>query len=788
MHHRNNHITSILATKILSVVYAVVLAIAPVRHAMGQTMPVDGLKILDYSSSSMTIAYDNDFYQALPCGNGYFLLTSPYANSFSTLPGKPMLPQARLTASVRALNNITVITADERWHKMSISDLKGHESCRGLMMEPAHSARPKSQEPERSIIDTSCYTNGNYYTLPLVEAIPLGTMRNDHLAQIVVSPVRYNAANDSIWICSHFVATIGFGADTATSERPYNPMTAGLDILHPSRATGAKGYSNLFDGSDSPYSYVIVSPQKYRNGLQPLTSWKRQEGYIVDEHYCDGETKDQIRDYLKQRFDSADADNPAPLHILLVGDVSDVPIWIGERRVSGLEVHRTDLPYAEYTGDGIPDALIGRLSVSDTVELRHAVEKTVAYERGLFRDSSHLQRCLLVAGRELTAPAPTATNGQVNYLKSRLTALDPTIDTLCYYNPSSDSLADEIKGRFTEGIGLVSYTSHCQSFGWTHPDINNDFADTLPHEGQTFLAVNNCCRSNNVSGNCFGEHLIRVENGGAIGAIGASNETLWDEDYYWSVGGNAPLTLMPQYDSTLPGAYDRLPQVSPLPDSAMVITQGQLVVAGNWAVMSTGSPYSLFYWEIYSLIGDPSLMPYIGIPSRMPLDFDSIAMGDTVIAVHTLPYARVAATWNDSLFGICTGDSSGEATMRLLKPFHGNIRLTATAPRHTPIQKMVVMRPEDTMTVKTVTIRNGDSYRIYPNPAHNRFTIDGIDAPASIAIVDASGRTVEILNADKGETVEVDTATYPKGLYTIVITTGQEPSAKGKTIKKIVIQ
>ena len=48
---------------------------------------------------------------------------------------------------------------------------------------------------------------------------------------------------------------------------------------------------------------------------------------------------------------------------------------------------------------------------------------------------------------------------------------------------------------------------------------------------------------------CFGEALLRAEDKGAIGYIGGSNNTYWDEDFWWGVGsGN--ITSNPSYNNT----------------------------------------------------------------------------------------------------------------------------------------------------------------------------------------------------------------------------------------------
>ena len=73
-----------------------------------------------------------------------------------------------------------------------------------------------------------------------------------------------------------------------------------------------------------------------------------------------------------------------------------------------------------------------------------------------------------------------------------------------------------------------------------------------------------------------------------MGYIGASNNSYWDEDYWWGCGFKA-VTTNPVYDPTT-WAVMMLPSMTrakPLID--WYVTQGQMVVGGNMAVEESNS-------------------------------------------------------------------------------------------------------------------------------------------------------------------------------------------------------
>lgn len=597
-----------------------------------------------------------------PGGEGRVVLRVKELNGYSREAGKPMLPVYT-----------QVVAVSDEWDARSVEvecgtrveyDLGSH------LVVAARGAQRKEQESVPTAEDSTVYGSDRYYALPLVAVEELGKMGRQRMVRITVAPVAYNPVSGTVQ--SYDQVTIALGAGV---ERP--------------RGKGAKSYSSCFGDSDIQH-YVIVSPTLFREQLQPFASWKRQCGYLVSELYFDGAVRrDSLRSQLKYLYDHATPTRPAPAYVLLVGDEQQIAPFIGREHIAGLSGHMTDLYYGEYSGDLLPDALVGRLPVGDSAQLAAVVGKTLAYERYTMSDSRHLRKALLVAGKEERDPAPAVTNGQVNYLKERLVAFDSTIDTFCYYNPASDTLGDAIYALLDSGVAVVSYSAHCHSGGWMHPDLTQASIDTLSPNGRYCLSINNCCRSNDLSGDSFGKHLIRHDGGGAIGVVGATNETLWEEDYYWNVGVQAALSDHPQYNAAHPGAIDRWLG----PAGARAVMQGELILAGNWAVEESGSAYARFYWEIYTLFGDPTLMPYIGLPAPQPLSVVPYRRGDCSVALSGTPYARVGAVSGDSLIAACSLDSDGHGTLRSAMALPDSMHLTATAPFHIPAQQTLAAQP-----------------------------------------------------------------------------------------------
>ena len=188
------------------------------------------------------------------------------------------------------------------------------------------------------------------------------------------------------------LGTMGAEQLFRVTVRPMYYQPVGGNLVYDSRVDAV-----LRVGKAAPLSlsngYLIVSRPQFREGLQPFVRWKRQQGFEVTELYADIHRRDSVKALLRP-FWSADGCR-GPRYVLLVGDVALLQAYPGTTHPTGLGNHVTDLYYAEFTGDYLPDALLGRWPVNDTAELGAVVRKSIRYEQGAEVDTTRLKRLLL---------------------------------------------------------------------------------------------------------------------------------------------------------------------------------------------------------------------------------------------------------------------------------------------------------------------------------------------------------------------------------------------------------
>ena len=631
--------------------------------AFAQKAKTPPLSIQEVGNGELEVHFHFSGVGLMVVGGDYHEITSDCLFLGNGPVGNPNLPT--ISTLIRLPEGSTLMVNDVKGEAVTTKGffVFGDENC---LVAPITEGWFKDRgwpgyEPNYKVYNTDDWYRGG----DMLEVEHVGRMGHEEVYRLTVRPVEYNPVRGDLREWPTIRATLKVGN--------VSPLPSKEDRL------------------------LIVSRPEFEAGLQPFVQWKRQEGYDVEELYVNTHKRDSIKEMMRPFFANNNPVHPAPNYILLVGDATQIQAFIGNTSLQS-EEHITDLYYADFSGDYLPESMLGRWPVNDTTELRAVVEKTLRYEQFDGIDTLQLRRMLLVAGKETATPAPLTTNGQVNYLKQEIKSSHPEIDTLCYYNPQSGEQLDSVVADLGLGVGLLNYTAHCTEAGWSSPALTIGRVEEA-HETQPMVYVNNCCRSNSFAGTCFGEQLLRLPVGGGVGVIGATTSTLWYEDYFWAIGPKYPISLTAAYDSTANGAFDALMGRQP-----SITTMGELLAAGNLAVTASGSYYDKFYWEVYCLFGDPTLRPWVGAPQEIDFHLtNNFYNGQNQVYVDGTIGATISLMQGNEVLGHSVIGPSGTATINLSRTLDTlPVILTASGAN---------LRPRiDTFTVETmehgVTLRN----------------------------------------------------------------------------------
>lgn len=607
--------------------------------------------------------------QEINTKQGIFSQLRVHGYNHSNEAGAPMLPVLKKLIEVPYDAEFEI-----RFNNLSYETLNLSDFDINTLIFPAQPPVSKSDDVEKLpfVFKNEIYETNDWYGQELVRVIDLGEMRGVRMARLEIAPFMYNPVSGQLQAMISFDCEIQFkGANylrtNAEKSRVYSPWFEASFrqlINHTLPGDYMDAGEALIDVA--PITYIIVADRMFEDAIQTFIQWKTEKGFRVVEAYTDdpavGSSTTSIKSYLKNFYQNPPEGFHPQSFVLIVGDVAQIPAFNG-----ATGSHVTDLYYCEYTNDIFPECFYGRFSANNLIQLQPQIDKTIQYEKYTFPDASFLDEVVMIAGADASHQL-TWGNGQINYGTQYYFNASHGITSHTYLQPepSGGNYSVSIRQDISNGVAYANYSAHCSASGWANPSFTISNISALTNFHQYPLMVGNCCLSAKFEGTCFGEEILRAPLKGAVGYIGGSNNTYWDEDFWWGVGLEN-ISANPTYNANHLGAYDRtFHDRSGITTNDWFVTQGQMVSAGNLAVSQSGSSRKNYYWEIYHLMGDPSLMVYFSQAPQISASFPAIMpLAAESFTINTEPYAYVAISKEGVLHGAALANATGVAEILL---------------------------------------------------------------------------------------------------------------------------
>jgi hypothetical protein len=564
--------------------------------------------------------------------------------------------------------------------KEQVLDLKSLGIQQSITPHLLSAAKKEGQEV-RFELDESIYKTNSFYG-NLYQSEYLGVMRHLNIASLRIVPVAYNPVSQQLRVITHLKIKVSFvgGSVTKTFAHKQKYYAPAFEMLSGELINGQVFAFVPPVAQQAAERMLIVTDSNNRKTLKPFVLMKERQGFDVKLAFTQntsvGSTKTAIKNYIQSEYNST----TPPTYVILVGDVAQIQAWPGQSATT----HITDLYYFEYTNDDFPELFYGRFSCEDTTELHNIIEKTLLYEQLTMPDYNYMDTSVLIAGHDNTY-GPTHGNGQVNYGINEYFNSSNGIVSKSYLYPSSSSADAQIRADASAGAALLNYSAHGNYNGWSDPSFKNNDVANMTNINKYPVMIGNACLTGTFDYNdCFGEVLTNAPKKGAVAYIGASDNTYWDEDYYWAVGyGN--IVANPTFATTGAGIFDGMFHTHNEPYSEWSLSLAQIINKGNMAVVQGGSRVK-YYWEVYHCFGDPSLVYYQKKPTpQAPLHNSLLPIGSNSFSVIAEPFALVALSKSDTLVTSIYADSLGNALLNF-NPFTtvGQAVLSVTAQNKIP--------------------------------------------------------------------------------------------------------
>jgi hypothetical protein len=656
--------------------------------------------IINYSISELNVVNITNEH-------GSFYRLSIPGHTPATAPGKPELPVFSRLISIPEGSEYKIRISDVRSTRINPSGKK----IDGILF-PAQEGETKDsqQKKPRFITDKTVYATRGIISSDTVAIEALGIVRERNLANLSVWPVRYNPHSNVLEVITSMKIEIIFSNTGNIESKSFLPESA---LFNESLDKGVLNYNkgNVIPGySEQPVKMVIITDTSFRKHLEPFIKWKTQKGYRLQVLYkgegLAGVSYSQLKDTLTKIYHASSETDPPPEYLLIIGDVNKVPYY-----GYGGTGNVTDMYYGEFDGNGdyIPEMYIGRLPVADTTELKTVVKKIIQYEKFEFADTNKFYSGAIATAGYAEGYA-NYMNGQVKYAISNYLTQSNKIDEYHFYHPQSYTAKDSIIKLLNKGVSFINYTGHGEATGWLHLNIKSADIPAFENKNMYPFIISNACRTSQFNtASSFGNKMVVTGEKGAIGFIGCSNDSYWDEDYYWAVGPG-PVTADPTYEGSGLGAYDRLFHTHSESPSDWYFTMGQINYAGNLAVSASTSSRKKYYWETYNLVGDPSVIPILGKPDSFNIALpDTLPNGIKSLSLNADPFAYLAISHFDTLWDASYASASGSVVLDMPGLSDDSCMIVVTGQNKLPLIKTIYFSNVNDESVNLTSTSINDS-------------------------------------------------------------------------------
>ena len=551
--------------------------------------------------------------------------------------------------------------------------------------------------------DEKAYSSSEYNNLPVAEVEILGQMRGLIIGMMVVRPVQYNPAENSIMVYNNIDVEVVFeNANLQKTEELYvNTFSPYFKNMYD--VVFNRGTRDLFDDHPdlykTPVRMLVVANEMFQTTLQPWLEWKKKKGFYVEVQYYPNSTPaSTIKTFCHNKYNQGASNGTAPTFLVIVGDTPQIPAsGLGVAHSSSdADYHRsTDFYYAEVNGGGdyFPEMYYSRMSAQTTQQLENIIEKILYYEKYQFTDPTYLDNVLLIAGADSYGWNSTVAQPTVNYANT-------------YYYNAAHGYANVYKylNSYTNcytnlnNVGFANYTAHCNETSWGSPSYELSQISSLTNVNKYFVAMGNCCLAADFGyGECFGEAMIRAQKKGAVGYIGSAPLSWWHNDFHFGVGaylGNfsSSVPANPTLQNTKEGFYDLSFHDADFNTLCSQVFGGNLSV--TYATVTPGYTTDvpiLYYWEAYNVLGDGSLMPYNGQAAVNNVSHLSVIYIELpTYEVLAVPGSYVAISKDGVLLGVAVANASGVAVVNITPiTSGGNVDIVVTRNQRQPYVQQV---------------------------------------------------------------------------------------------------
>lgn len=453
--------------------------------------------------------------------------------------------------------------------------------------------------------DEKLYSTNAFYPAEPVKLSEMTTIRGVDAVVLGITPFQYNPVTRELVVYRDIEVEIEFSGGTGIfgeerlRSRWWDPIMN--DLFLNAASLPEVDYSRRFAGLKraTGCEYLIICPDgdDFQAWADSIRLFRTQQGIltqVVTISEVGGNQSPLIEAYINDAYNNWDI---PPAACLILGDHgynSDQAVLSNllYDHPDDYNPYISDNPYADVTGDLLPDIAFARITARNAEELALMVGKALSYERNPPTSEAFYDHPITALGWQTERWFQICSEAVGGYFRNvlgkhpvRINDVyggDPDIDPwstaanteavigtfgpdgLGYIPATPAELgswqggdAEEINDAVNDGAFILQHRDHGNENGWGEPYYTKNEIKDLHNTDLTFVMSINCQTGKfNAGDDCFGEVFHRYQyDGQASGALGVVAPTeisysFVNDVYTWGFYDNLFPDFFPQFGST----------------------------------------------------------------------------------------------------------------------------------------------------------------------------------------------------------------------------------------------
>ena len=527
---------------------------------------------------------------------------------------------------------------------------------------------------------------------------------------MVVHPFAYNPVTHTLRV--YYNMTVEMYTDGMSNENVLDRRSNEVRLDPEIQAMYENHFIN-FGESLSKYTpmvetgdLLIICHDAFMSAMQPFVNWKKQIGRptTMVGTSTSGTTTSAIQTYIQNQYNA----NPNLTHILLVGDVGQIP-GINFTAGSGWNGYsgKSDNMYGQVVGNDLyNDIIVGRFSAETEAHVTTQVNKVIHYERDINASDTWLTFGDGLGNNDGPGHFGEYDWQHIDNIRTDLLNYNYTTVYQDYPGVSGySSSATILSQHINDGVSIINYCNHGSEISWALNSYSNSNVNALTNVNKLPIIWSVACLNGkyDYSQPCFGETWLRATNGnvnnpdptqptGAIGGMFSYISQPWQEPQY----GQDEMVdvLTEQYTTNIKRTLGG------------ISFDGNMKILDQYGQNANAAKGTYLSWILY---GDPTLTVRNAIPENMNVTHAS-SMNTSATSF------MVNATNGNGALATLTRNNEimGSATIN-----NGVANITFTAPGTTGTATLTVFGYNKITYIATIQIVSGGTQTYNINVSAN---------------------------------------------------------------------